>query len=155
MYCKIQNSQVVAYPYDPKKLRKENPNVGFPAHMSNAFLANYGVYPVKADNDPAFNKQTQKISKATTPSLVSGEWRITKTVVDLTADEITALNDAQANEMRVVRDRKLASTDWTQFNDSPLDNTAKQSWATYRQALRDITDHANWPNVENDWPTKP
>jgi len=27
---------------------------------------------------------------------------------------------------------------------------------TYRQALRDITDHANFPYLaEDDWPTKP
>jgi len=27
---------------------------------------------------------------------------------------------------------------------------------TYRQALRDITDHSNWPNLqEADWPVKP
>jgi hypothetical protein len=27
---------------------------------------------------------------------------------------------------------------------------------TYRQALRDITTHADWPNLaDSDWPTKP
>jgi hypothetical protein len=27
---------------------------------------------------------------------------------------------------------------------------------SYRQALRDITSHANWPNLTDaDWPTKP
>jgi hypothetical protein len=27
---------------------------------------------------------------------------------------------------------------------------------SYRQALRDITNHANWPNLnDEDWPTKP
>lgn len=155
MYCKVENGQVYAYPYNFKKLPQEYPNIGFPAHMNHAFLANYGVYPVVEAVDPSYNASTQKVVKSTTPSLVSGKWTITKTVVDLTSEEQTAITDAKANEMRAVRDRKLASTDWTQFNDSPLDNTAKQSWATYRQSLRDITDHANWPNVENDWPTKP
>ena len=29
-------------------------------------------------------------------------------------------------------------------------------WLDYRQALRDITNHANWPNLDDaDWPTKP
>jgi len=32
--------------------------------------------------------------------------------------------------------------------------TAEQT--AYRQALRDITSHANWPHLEDaDWPTKP
>jgi hypothetical protein len=34
-----------------------------------------------------------------------------------------------------------------------LDST---QWATYRQALRDITDHENFPYLEeSDWPVSP
>jgi hypothetical protein len=37
---------------------------------------------------------------------------------------------------------------------SDLTMTAEQT--AYRQALRDITSHANWPYLdEADWPTKP
>jgi hypothetical protein len=54
------------------------------------------------------------------------------------------------------RDKLLTESDWTQGNDSPLSDDAKAEWATYRQALRDITAHANFPNLEDaDWPTKP
>lgn len=55
--------------------------------------------------------------------------------------------------VRAERDVKLAETDWTQVADAPVDQAA---WATYRQALRDIPTHANFPNLtEADWPTKP
>lgn len=37
--------------------------------------------------------------------------------------------------MRYWRDTELASTDWTQVADAPVDQSA---WATYRQALRDL-----------------
>ena len=37
--------------------------------------------------------------------------------------------------MRNWRDNELARTDWTQLSDSVVDKT---SWATYRQALRDL-----------------
>ena len=54
------------------------------------------------------------------------------------------------------RNDLLAASDWTQANDSPLSTEAKTSWATYRTALRDLPDHSNWPNLEDDdWPTKP
>jgi hypothetical protein len=53
---------------------------------------------------------------------------------------------------RSARDEKLAETDW--WASSDLTMTAEQT--AYRQALRDITSHANWPNLEEaDWPTKP
>ena len=44
------------------------------------------------------------------------------------------------------------------------DVTMADAWKTYRQALRDITTHSNWPNLkspdpsgagDNDWPVKP
>tara|TARA_R110002126_G_scaffold290950_1_gene449675 strand:+ start:3000 stop:3200 length:201 start_codon:yes stop_codon:yes gene_type:complete len=48
------------------------------------------------------------------------------------------------------------NTDWTQLPDIPLTNEEKDAWATYRQALRDIPSHSNWPLLEiEDWPTPP
>ena len=59
-------------------------------------------------------------------------------------------NIAETN--RVERDRLLEETDWTGMSDVTM--TAKMK--TYRKALRDITSHSNWPNLEEaDWPTKP
>lgn len=59
-------------------------------------------------------------------------------------------NTATAN--RSTRDSKLAETDWHGMSDV----TMSSEMTTYRQALRDITAHSNWPNLEDeDWPTKP
>ena len=53
---------------------------------------------------------------------------------------------------RNTRDSKLAETDWNAMSDVTMADTMK----TYRQALRDLPTHSNWPNLEdNDWPTKP
>ena len=41
--------------------------------------------------------------------------------------------------LRIHRNWLLRDSDWTQFNDSPLSDSKKAEWATYRQALRDIT----------------
>lgn len=57
---------------------------------------------------------------------------------------------------REERDRLLTFTDWTQVPDSPLTDEQKTAWRTYRQALRDLTTHSNWPNLnEADWPLMP
>ena len=59
-------------------------------------------------------------------------------------------NTATAN--RATRDAKLAETDWHGMSDVTMADNIK----TYRQALRDLPTHSNWPNLEDaDWPTKP
>lgn len=57
---------------------------------------------------------------------------------------------------REERDHLLTATDWTQVPDSPLTDTQKTAWRTYRQSLRDLTTHSNWPNLnDEDWPSPP
>tara|TARA_R100000353_G_scaffold175807_1_gene147231 strand:+ start:956 stop:1444 length:489 start_codon:yes stop_codon:yes gene_type:complete len=53
---------------------------------------------------------------------------------------------------RATRDAKLAETDFYALSDV----TMSSEMTTYRQALRDLPTHENWPNLEDsDWPTKP
>lgn len=56
-----------------------------------------------------------------------------------------------ASQVRLERNAKLASTDWTQVSDAVVD---KAVWATYRQALRDITTQAGFPQTIT-WPDAP
>jgi uncharacterized protein Usg len=58
------------------------------------------------------------------------------------------------NEVRFMRNRIIASTDWTQLSDSPLSTDMKNAWAGYRQELRDLDfidpdmsniNQVNWP----------
>jgi|TARA_B100001093_G_C26826027_1_gene1014036 hypothetical protein len=60
--------------------------------------------------------------------------------------------DSLEKRHRNRRNMFLSATDWWATSDRTM--TAAQK--TYRQALRDITEHSNWPNLlDNDWPTKP
>lgn len=61
--------------------------------------------------------------------------------------------DAKAGEaVRTKRNTLLAETDYFALTDVTMD----AAMTSYRQALRDITDHANFPNLDDaDWPTKP
>jgi len=55
-------------------------------------------------------------------------------------------------ETRGVRDKKLADTDWWAVSDRAM--TAEQT--AYRQSLRDLPTHANWPDLSHsDWPIDP
>ena len=54
---------------------------------------------------------------------------------------------------RLSRDILLGESDWTQFGDSPLSDSKKTEWATYRQSLRDLPAQSGFPDV--DMPTKP
>ena len=63
-----------------------------------------------------------------------------------------SLDSDTAHFNRSMRDNLIAETDWWAMSDRTM--TAEQT--AYRQALRDITTHANWPHLsEDDWPTKP
>lgn len=62
-------------------------------------------------------------------------------------------NDEKIVNKRLERDMLLANSDWTQFGDSPLSDSKKTEWATYRQSLRDLPAQSDYPNI--DMPTKP
>ena len=57
--------------------------------------------------------------------------------------------DLVAAAARQRRDALLSASDWTQLPDVPLES--KAAWATYRQALRDVTEQPGFP-TEIMWP---
>jgi hypothetical protein len=75
------------------------------------------------------------------------------TARDMTQEEIDAENKAHWSGVRNSRDKKLQETDYTQLADAPLTQGDKSNWATYRQALRDITKQADPKNIV--WPQEP
>lgn len=82
--------------------------------------------------------------------------QVGNTVVELTAEEVSALEVSTTQgtiySNRNKRDALIAATDW--WASSDLTMTDEQT--AYRQALRDITAHANWPTLEDaDWPVAP
>jgi len=78
----------------------------------------------------------------------------TQEIVDGAVVNIQGPIYESAESLRMQRDQKLTGTDWSQVADSPLSDEGKQAYRDYRQALRNITNHANWPNLtDQDWPT--
>jgi hypothetical protein len=152
MYVKITSGSVDTYPYNVGQLRRDNPNTSFPKLIPSEMLESYGVYTVVYTDMPSIDDRTQKVEQDATPSLVDGAWTIGWTTSSKTAEETQAWDDGMASSNRGKRDGLLAETDWMALSDV----TMTTEMTTYRQALRDITTHANWPNLaDDDWPTKP
>jgi hypothetical protein len=81
---------------------------------------------------------------------MAGRWkREGETFTPYMDADNAAIRDAQ---IRSERSQLLKSSDWTQLPDVPL--ATKEAWATYRQALRDITDQQGYPLLVT-WPVAP
>ena len=99
--------------------------------------------------------ETLKLNLAGNDAYIEGFYRSAeyemKDGVPVERVEATTAQARIDNLMR--RSAELAGTDWTQLADVALTDTQTQNYATYRQALRDITTHKNWPNLnDSDWP---
>ena len=152
MYVKVTNGSVDQFPYTVGLLRRDNPNTSFPRTISDSMLQDWGVYTVVQQDIPSYDERTQDVELATTPTLSGDTWTLAVNVVSKTAEQIQQYDDDRAEGNRAARDSLLRETDWWGASDRTM--TAEQT--AYRQALRDITSHANWPHLEDaDWPTKP
>ena len=152
MFVKATNGQIDKYPYSVGDLRRDNPNTSFPKMVPEATMASFGMFPVGYEAAPEYDPMTHRIQHSNVPELKSGKWLLTKTVVALTAEQIADRDAAKAKEVREQRAKLIANTDWMALSD----NTLTAEWSAYRQALRDITDHVNFPHLaEDDWPVKP
>ena len=113
----------------------------------------------------AYDSATQK-NEGVTPYLQDGKV-YTRRVTDMTSDEraavVTAANAEVATRNRAERDKRLSACDWVVTKALESGGAVPSAWSTYRTALRNITAHANWPNLSSpdmdgsggDWPTEP
>ena len=152
MFVKVTNGEIDTYPYSVGKLRRDNPRVSFPRKISDEILASYGVYDVQFASRPEHDGETHFIEHSSVPVLQDGAWVYAATVRELSEEQIEERSVSRAGEARVKRDGLIAETDYFALTDMTMD----ASMTTYRQALRDITAHADFPNLDDaDWPTKP
>jgi len=102
MYIKTVNGEFEKF-YSVSQLRKDNPKTSFPENVSDAMLAEYGVYPVTRTDPPSFDSETQMVSQGI-PALVGGVWTQTWELVELTEEQLaerTAQRREAAKQRRV------------------------------------------------------
>ena len=154
MYAKINNEVVEKFPYSIGLLRKENPNISFPKKPTDTMLSSYGVYLVRETNPTV--GENQKLVKSWGPELIDGEWWLNHQAVDMTVEEIADRDAAKSKEVRSQRDNLLSQSDWRVIKAQETGTAMSAEWVDDRQALRDITSHANFPWLDDaDWPVKP
>ena len=137
------------------------PNVSFPSSGPTSDWMTENSVMVVAVNR-SYDKMTEKISKV--DPYIEDNVVYLHRIESLTDSEKTAAQtevDSQtASKNREERNRRLVETDWMACSDVTMSN----DWKTYRQALRDLPTHSNWPNLkvpdmdgsgDNDWPVKP
>jgi len=145
-YCLVENNAIVD---GPRALPSSWRNVSGLNWLSDDELRALGWLPVRIDEGAVDDKFV-----GSTFIIAPYEVIEVKMWVPYTAEEKAEIQNQKAAAIRRERNAKLAECDWTQLNDTPLDNTAKVAWTTYRQSLRDITAQAGFPNSVI-WPVKP
>ena len=163
MQVRIRETGAVMY---ESEFRALHPNTSMPQQLSEELLNEFGA-DVVFEGPQATGGTVYQYSQAQGVEQIDGKWYtkyvLGPTFIDTVEDGVTttaaehetaykAQKDAeQAKNVRATRDAKLAECDWTQVADAPVD---KAVWATYRQALRDITTQEGFPwTVE--WPVAP
>lgn len=149
------------------QLRTELPNTSLPKVLTPAILDQLGYDPI-LEGAQAIVTGPYQYSQRNGIEEINGQW-FTKYIVgpvftdyeDEDGNTITAAqqeadyrarkDEEQAKAIRASRNKRLADCDWTQLSDAPV-NAAP--WATYRQALRDITGQTGFP-WEINWPEEP
>lgn len=153
MWVKLKNGVVERFPYTYTLLCQDHPNTSFPKKMDTSMLESMGVYEVTWLDAPQVDEATKKVVKKDLPEYVNGSWVLDWDVIEKTEDEKAQYTAFVTLNNLEKRNQELASTDWTQLPDAPANAS---EWAVYRQALRDITTHPNWPNLaDTDWPIAP
>ena len=150
------------------EVRRMHSNTSLPKVWDANVCSALGIDPILEAPKPEVTGYTQAVRNGVTQD-AKGNWVQAWSVVDIfqdytddegvthtKADQEAAyqadLDAKAAASVRSTRDAKIAETDWMALTDV----TMSTEMAAYRQALRDITTHANFPNLQDsDWPTKP
>ena len=150
------------------EVRRMHSNTSLPRVWGANVCSALGIDPVLEAPKPEVTGYTQAVRNGATQD-ANGNWVQAWSVVDMfqdytddegvthtKADQEAAyqadLDAKAAASVRSTRDAKIAETDWMAVTDV----TMSTEMATDRQALRDITAHANFPNLEDsDWPVEP
>jgi len=151
------------------QIRKDNARMSLPRVWNSNVHAELGIDPVLPSDPPKATSDYKVVVRNGIEQNENGEWVYAwaeqdmfpdytdeNGVVHTTAEQEAAheakLDAEQAQSIRNQRDYKIRQTDYLALSD----NTLTTEMATYRQSLRDITDHANFPYLQDaDWPTKP
>ena len=145
-YVQAQGDTFIQHIFDVEPTQWDADNYCYVRGLTEEQVKRFGVHKKQIVTPPYHDAATQHLEEG--PALlVDGVWTQNYIVSELDANESAEKVGAQWIVIRAERNKLLADCDWTQLPDASAD---APTWATYRQALRDITAQANpfaivWP----------
>jgi hypothetical protein len=153
------------------EIRRSMPNTSLPRVWTSSICDSLGIDPVLAAPAPAPSGEYKVVSRNGVVQDALGNWVEAYVERDMFADYVdedgvtvtkasqeeayTARKDAEAaTAARATRDGLIASCDWMAIKAFEGGTTVSTEWATYRQALRDVSAQVGFPN-DITWPEKP
>ena len=155
-------------------IRKSMPNTSLPRVWTAAICDSLGIDPVLEAPQPAHDELETVVRNGVTQD-AKGNWvqaweiksmfsdytytndageEVTVTKAEQEAEYTARIAEEKATAIRTERDKLLAETDWMVIKAAETGVALAAEWATYRQALRDVTAQTTFPN-EVTWPNKP
>jgi len=153
MFIKLKDGKPTDHPLIEQNFKELFPNIQYPAYYTPEFVEALGFGLWDFSNKPQLGRYQKAVEVAPVKN-ASGIWRQTFEIVEMSEEEQAETDKLKADEVRHRRSFKLAQSDWTRLDDAPLTNEQKLKWATYRQALRDVPQQAEFP-WNTQWPVKP
>jgi len=165
MEIRVRDTSAVMY---EDEFRRLHTGLGLPKVLTEAGLNDWGA-DIVFEGPQATGGTVYQYSQRSGVEQLEGKWYTKYILGPVFTDRVAegdqpaqtaaeqetaykARKDAeQAASVRTSRTQKLKDCDWTQIADSTAD---KAVWATYRQALRDITGQAGFPWTIT-WPETP
>jgi hypothetical protein len=144
LYIKINNG--IPESCSISQLRQYNPQVSFPQEIPEDILAEYGVFPVTEIPKPEYDPQSQYLQQSEYYQTETG-WQFHYTVEQLPLEQV-------AQTVRHERDRLLEASDWVVSRSYERQQPVPETWAAYREALRDIPEQSGFPYAVQ-WPQMP
>ena len=153
------------------EIRRSMPNTSLPRVWTAAICDSLGIDPVLAAPAPEASGEYKVVSRNGVTQDALGNWVQAYVESDMFADYVdedgvtvtkasqeaayTATKNAEAaTAARAERDKLIASCDWMAIKAFEGGTTVSTEWATYRQALRDVSAQEGFPN-DITWPEKP
>ena len=153
------------------EIRRSMPNTSLPRVWTVALCDDLNIDPVLAAPAPAPSSDLKVVSRNGVVQDANGNWveawverdmfadyvndeGVTVTKAEQEAEYTARKAEEKATAIRTERDAKLAESDWMVIKAAETGVALATEWATYRQALRDVSAQVGFPN-EVTWPTKP
>ena len=153
------------------EIRRSMPNTSLPRVWTAAICDDLNIDPVLAAPAPEPTGDLKAVVRNGVTQDANGNWveawverdmfadfvndeGVTVTKAEQEAEYTARKAEEKATAIRTERDAKLAESDWMVIKATETGVALATEWATYRQALRDVTAQTGFPN-EVTWPTKP